>query len=275
MIRDFFKLVQFDLYKIYRKRYILVFWIICIVYLSLSCVMKQYRNNTITDIIAVLQMNEGFGIVITCIVGIFLALFIFIEKDNCISVYMRVNSKRKWMLSKVVSIIWVNMMLFLCFFIITSIIGIIYGEPTFKLSVDFGEQIGGEYIYMSAYPIYKIVLVNAIVFITFTSSLGFIAGWIYIKCNKAYVGISIVIFYLLSSCAVTLWSFTNPILRYFNAMNYISLGSRNFYNTINETQYFTEGQVVCYTSCFMIIVIIYLIVRAKSIKCQIGKNVNE
>ena len=80
--------------------------------------------------------------------GIFLALFIFIEKDNCISVYMRVNSKRKWMLSKVVSIIWVNMMLFLCFFIITSIIGIIYGEPTFKLSVDFGEQIGGEYIYI-------------------------------------------------------------------------------------------------------------------------------
>ena len=58
-------------------------------------------------------------------------------------------------------------------------------------------------------------------------------------------------------------------------MNYISLGSRNFYNTINETQYFTEGQVVCYTSCFMNIVIIYLMVRAKSIKCQIGKNVNE
>ena len=268
MIKSILMLLRFNLNKSLNKKNAIILYLIILLYsiIKSQCVFIPGLN--MTDIEVVIQMNSPFVIIVQAFFSIYIGSSLFIEKDLDYFIKSRIKCKRIWLISKIVSILVINIIISLITIAISFLFGVIIGGSGISWS-DRVLNLPPEYPYAALYSPFKLLFINIVVFTLIMTLLSLISGLIYMKYNRVYLGISIILMYMLGSSALSFLgdgSVTKAII----FTNYIIFSRRNYYNTESELIYMTTKQSIIYPTVGLVILVIYFIIRIKSFEFKLG-----
>ncbi|MGL4875890.1 MAG: hypothetical protein ACRC30_14720 [Clostridium sp.] len=266
--------VRYDFIRLLDRRNILIFSFFTGVYVFLifNSPYTYLEGLNLFDVPIIIQMENTAAIQVICMLSVYLSSMIFV--DRCLDpfVKIRIKSKREWFVGKVVSVIMINIVLFI---IITGI-GIIIGVFVAKLGLGWGKGVTTRlfaYPYAGFYSQFRLIVINMSIFISLMSAIGIISGLIYVKVNKGYVGIIISYIYMIGSNAFIMVAHNN-LFSLIIFYNYICFARRNYMNTFEEGLYLTVREAMIYPGILLGIVCLvgYALIKHMEFKIESKDN---
>lgn len=222
------------------------------------------------DIVCLIQMEYVFPVLIISILSVYLSSVVFIDRELDQFVKIRIGNKRKWLASKILSIILINIVLFLSIILISLILGVIVGN--FQIGWGYGilSRLYA-YPYAEFYSHFKLIIINMLTFVLFMSSICILVGIICVKTNKSVIGMGCGFFYMVASPALSFMAY-GKLINSFVFTNYIVFSRRNFMNTEGEINFFTTRESVIYPLILLTLVFIVSIYMIKFVDFKVGNK---
>lgn len=268
MIKSILRLVRFDLSKVLKEKKVIILYLLILLYAITRSQYIYIPNLNMIDIVMVIQMNSPFVIIVESFFSIYIGSNLFIEKELSCFIKSRIKYKRNWIISKIASILIINVVIFLVTIIISFITGLIIGG--------YGTEWGNRILslppghpYAALYSPYKLLLINTIIFTSVMTLLSLISGMIYLKFNATYLGISITLMYMLGSSALSFLG-GGAIAKAIIFTNYIIFSRRNYFNTESELMYMTTRQSLIYPIIALAVLVVYCVWRVKKFEFRTG-----
>ena len=268
MIKNISKLVRYDLKRVIEKKNIIIFLILIATYFIIKSPYKYIGDINMFDIVCLIQMEDMLPVLIISILSVYLSSVVFIDRDLDQFVKIRIGNKRKWFTSKILSIILINILLFLSISLISLILGIVVGNFKFGWGDGILSRVHA-YPYAGFYSHFKLIIINMITFVLFMSSICILIGIICVKTNKSVIGMGCGFFYMVASPALSFMASTK-LINSFIFTNYIVFNRRNFMNTEAEMIFLTTRESVIYPLILLTLVLIVSIYVIKFVDFKGG-----
>ena len=167
--------------------------------------------------------------------SIYLSAIIFFNNELDLLSKIRIKNKRYWLISKVITLLILNLIIIILVTIMTLIVGIIY----FKFSLGWSNESISlakkipmtvtDFKYTIFYYPLKLILINSAIYVFFMTFISLLSNMISLIFKIPKLSIILPSIYLIASFIIT---FTPgfKLSKFFVVNSYIAFGYRNYYN---------------------------------------------
>lgn len=279
MLKYIKNLILYDFKNIYAKRNIIFLYIIISSILIVNLIPKvPSLVCNYLDFYGYIFMNSSLIAYLPCILSIYFSAIIFFNNELDLLIKIRIKNKYYWLISKLFTMLILNLFIIILLTMITLIIGIIY----FKLAIGWGENSISlakqipmtvtDFKYTIFYSPLKLILINSgiyTLFMTFISLFAIIVSLVFKMPKLAVILPSI---YLIVSFFISIIP-NFKLAKFLNSNSYIMFGYRNYYKFSELSGLFlTFRQAFFIPLIFLIILVFISLVIVRKIDFGIGEK---
>lgn len=263
-----FNLCKYDIKRILNKKYIIELYIIVIAFIMINSGYQCIENYKVWDISLVMQTEIVSLSIIAAVVSVYISNYIAFDMKMSRFINIRMDSKLQWFISKVISIILLNLFIISVMVFVSIIIGVVYGGLSYTWTYE-----ENMFFYKIFYSPYKIIFINILTFTLFLSFLEIVGLIVSLVFKNYKVGITIVFLYIISSPLLTYFGKVR-VKKYFAFTSYILFGNRNYYNKDIEFMYLTVKQALVIPMILFIILFVIGLFIIRNLEIDIGAKKN-